>query len=309
MKSFVRVWGTYPIIGAISCAVFLLSFVHTSFANADGRRVQRTILNTAGCGGGNNCHGTTVNTGARLSAFLGSQRVTDSLIVAPGARIRLTLMVAHNNPAAGVNIAVRTDLTGEVAAGTLSPVDTSLSLRGTGTNITELTQTRRKFKAMGDTAITFSFEWQAPTTTGTYFLRAISNSVNNNNLADAGDLWNWLQPVRLVVAGTVSVQQSTDAAEQFNVSPNPVSEFSTFSWILPVSGGSFATALNEEYTLRLVNAAGVELRSWNGVSDAGRVVVPFDGKDAQGITLSSGQYFAVLQTRKRQFVRTVALVR
>jgi hypothetical protein len=291
---------------AMSLVISLFATTESSFANADGRRFTRNATTTAGCSG-NACHGTsTPNTGVRLWAFANNQRIVDSLTIAPGMRVRFTVMVAHSNAAAGVNIAVRTNATTDVAAGTITPADNTLSLRGTAG--AEVTQARRIAKAMPtDSAVAFSFDWVAPTTPGTYFLRAVGNAVNGNVLADAADVWNWLQPVRLVVtlASSVRLQPAADG-ENLSIAPNPASGATTFAWTLP--DGS-AAALNEEFTLRLVNAAGTEFRSWNGTANAGQVTIPFDGKDAQGVMLPTGQYFAVLQTRRRQLVRTVALIR
>jgi hypothetical protein len=303
---------TVRLISHILCSALLVlalmfTQVQSAFANSDGRWTRRTVLNTAGCSG-SACHSNGMpNSAVRISVFAESRRVSDSVVIAPGSRVRLTIMVAHSNAAAGVNVAVRAGLTGEVSVGSVTALDNSLTVRGTVN--TELTHTQPKVKAQGDTAVTFSFDWQAPTTTGTYFLRAISNSVNNNRVADTEDTWNWLQPVRLVVARTVSVRSDAeDTDEQFSIAPNPMSEASVFMWNLPTSG--FATGVNQEYTIRLVNSTGAELRSWQGVAGAGgRVVVPFDRRDRNGIDLPSGQYFAILETRKRKFLRTVAVIR
>jgi hypothetical protein len=302
---FSGVLEKYPFLLALTCLVLAFTCFSPLYANSDGRRTQRTILNATSCGTGSNCHSSVLNSAVQISALLGNRRIADSIVVMPGSRTRLTIMVAHSNPAAGVNIAIRTGLTNEIPAGTITAVDNSLTPRGTSSS--ELTHSQPKAKAQGDTVVSFTFDWVAPTTVGTYFLRAISNSVNRNAVADAADVWNWLQPVRLVVSGVVSVQQPNDIGEQFQMSPNPMNDVGTFSWALPSSMSSVAGI--EEYSIRLVNAQGVELRSWNGIVSAGRVIIPFDGKDAHGLDVRSGQYFAVLQTRKRQFVRGVTIVR
>lgn len=237
-----RILQSTLFVTALMSATLLSLFVQSSFANSDGRRTTRTILNSTSCGGVG-CHGTsTPNTAVRLWAFANNQRIADSIVVMPGARVRLTVMVAHSNSGAGINVAVRAGLTGEVSVGTVTPADNSIAVRGT-TPSTELTHTQAKGKAQGDSAITFSFDWQAPTATGTYFLRAIGNAVNNNGIPDASDAWNWLQPLRLVVTSVVSVQSPEEGLGQFDVAPNPISGSSTFSWTLP-TGTAFANALN-----------------------------------------------------------------
>lgn len=99
---------------------------------------------------------------------------------------------------AGVNIAA--------SSGTLQPVSGSgLQLIGD-----ELTHVSPKQPSGG--AVTFQFEYTAPSTLGSQTIYAIGNSVNFNG-SSGGDQWNWAPNKTLIVSNVIPVELSSFTAQ------------------------------------------------------------------------------------------------
>ena len=140
-----------------------------------------TGVTTSGC----TCHGAQSNA-TTLS-------LSGSTTTRPGQTLNLTVIVAHSSQqAAGINIAVK-DQQGQ-NAGTLAPAT------GSGLQLANGELTHQQPKTMSGGQASFSFSWTAPSTPGTYTLRAAGNAVNGNGNT-AGDAWNFLTPTTLTVAG------------------------------------------------------------------------------------------------------------
>lgn len=135
------------------------------------------------------CHGTTPGA-TQISAQSGSGTWT----VQVNSTLNITLIVSHSSrPRAGVNIAVKTTQNGNTDAGNLQPVSGS-GLQKIGS---ELTHTGPKPLSGGQ--VSFEFTWQAPSTPGTYYLRAAANAVNYNGQSDPNDEWNVMTPIAITV--------------------------------------------------------------------------------------------------------------
>ncbi len=168
----------------LSCLLGLLS-VAAAFGYSSGI-TGRTI---SGC----TCHSS-----ASTATTLTAQSSSGSFRTRPGQTLNLTVIVAQSSrQAAGINIAVH-DQNGQ-NAGTLSPAS------GSGLQLLsgELTHTQPKTMSGGQAS--FSFSWTAPNIPGTYTLRAAGIAVDGNGNT-SGDLWNFLSPVTLTVAGIAVVQ-------------------------------------------------------------------------------------------------------
>ncbi|HLP27010.1 MAG TPA: choice-of-anchor V domain-containing protein, partial [Candidatus Didemnitutus sp.] len=147
----------------LSTLLFLL-FAVPGLASNNGK-VARTAFNSAGCG---TCHATGASTAVTVSVpgSTGNTRTAT-----PGQTLNLSVLVAHagTGRVAGVNIAVKTDLNGTTDAGTLTAGGTGLQVKMSGT-ARELTHTAPK--TMAGNQAQYDFTWTAPTTPGTYYLRA-----------------------------------------------------------------------------------------------------------------------------------------
>lgn len=168
--------------------VFLLIFVFTLYSRQDGI-IGRTASNSGGCA---SCHGGNSSSNTTLSINSSS----NSFIFDPNSTNSFAITVANSDRvAAGINIAVKTSETNSTDAGTLAPVSNSGLKLSSG----ELTHTSPK--DFTDSEAEFSFTWTAPSTPGTYYLRAIGNAVNDNGNSDVNDDWNWMSIQTFTVRG------------------------------------------------------------------------------------------------------------
>lgn len=172
----------------IPAIAFLVIFSFFMFANEAGR-TGKTSTTSSGCGG-NSCHGLSANTTTVLTVTSS----TGSFTVAPGSITSFTITVSNSNSLltyAGINIGVKTDSTGNTNVGTLAVIAGDSLRRSAG----ELTQTGVKYLNNGSASYTFN--WTAPTTQGTYYMRAVGIAVKRDSTADSNDLWNWMpiQPI------------------------------------------------------------------------------------------------------------------
>lgn len=147
-----------------------------------------TATNSAGC----SCHYSSANSNTSLSVTSS----TNSFKFKPGDQVNFTVSVSNSNRAeAGLNVAVKSSETGSTNSGSLS-FESGSGLRSENSEITHSTP-----KAISSGKADFTFTWTAPTTPGTYYLRAIGNAVDNDNSADGDDQYNWLTPKQLIVVG------------------------------------------------------------------------------------------------------------
>ena len=130
----------------------------------------KTGSSTTGC---TSCHGTTASSDTTVSFS------TSSTDVDAGDTITVTFTVANSGQSAyGMNVS---GTGGTFGAGT-----------GTKVSSGEVTHDGKS------TSDTFTFEWTAPATAGTYTLSGAGNAVNNNG-ANSGDEWNLAPDLVLTV--------------------------------------------------------------------------------------------------------------
>jgi len=177
--------------------VFLMSFIYYAIANSTGY-ANRTSASSTGC----SCHtGANPNTNVTLSVTSGS----GSFTVVTNSTTAFTVTVGHpTKTTAGVGIAVKTDQNTSPGtnAGTISP-GAGLSLSGTPLELVQITP---KVFNMG--TADFTFNWTAPATPGTYYLRAIGMASDGaGNVTN--DLWNWMtvQQIIVIAGGSISITQ------------------------------------------------------------------------------------------------------
>lgn len=139
------------------------------------------------------CHGTQ-NSNTTLTAISQS----GSWTVQTGSTNTFTIRVANSGYSyAGINIAVKTTQNGGTNAGTLTP-NTGSGLQSSNGELTHTSP-----KNYSDYA-SFDFTWTAPSTPGTYYLRAAGNAVNNNN-QNTGDQWNFMTTQEITVVAPTQV--------------------------------------------------------------------------------------------------------
>jgi hypothetical protein len=178
-------------IRTLPLSLVLALFAVIGLQASNNGKTGRTSTTSAGCG---SCHSSSASAAVALSV---PGSTGNSMNVAAGAKVNLSVLIAHTatGRTAGVNIAVKTDMTGTTDAGTLTAAGTNLKLSGT-----ELTHSSPK--TLTNNKASFDFAWTAPTTPGTYYLRAIGLSTNNDGVEDTGDLWARLPQFTLVVTAS-----------------------------------------------------------------------------------------------------------
>lgn len=191
---------------ATFCALF--TFFLFGFSSLQANNSGKTGSTSAGC----TCHGSS-NSATTVSI----QGVSGSVTMAPGEQRSFTVVVAHSSlPQAGFNLAVTNS--GGSNVGTLTA--------GSGTKIEsgELTHTTSKAKSGSET--TWTFDWTAPTSTGTYTMKAVGNAVDKTG-STGGDAWNFMNNVTITVATPMTVTSPNGGetwcrGEERTISWNPV---------------------------------------------------------------------------------------
>lgn len=203
----------------------------------------------------------------------------------------------------GVDIGIKTTASGETNIGTLSPTSSYLK-----TKSSELTQTA---STSYTDSLQFVFTWTAPSTPGTYYLKAAGLSANNNG-GTSGDLWNVMTAQAIVVQSAASVSvtspnggeswcagssqpitwtaQSVDnvkielSADGGNTFPTTLTASTpasagTWSWSIPTS-----LAAGTNYIIRISDASN---SSTSDVSNAAFSIKPVTAITQQPQTLSA----------------------
>ncbi len=254
---------------------------HTIVASSSGQS-RRTLLSSQGCG---TCHGANSSSSTSLSV---PQAVDNKIFVTPGQSIKLDVIVANSGrPAAGVNIGVKATATSDDNVGTIAPIQGS-SLRTDFSG--ELTHSTPRTLTGGST--TFTFEWTAPQTEGSVFLRATANAVNRNGSPDASDQWNFLQPVEIVVGTVASV-------------PHHTSTYAASVFPMPSTGPVVAespAANGEEFNIQVVDVQGTVV--YTGTTTASNDVVRYawPGSSNAGLPAPPGTYVILLSNERRSIL-------
>jgi hypothetical protein len=186
-------------------ALIVLAFVSIlsySVESSSSGKTGHTSSLSSGCG---SCHGSSASSSTTLGITSGS----GSFSVAAGSTTSFTLTVSNASQSkAGFNLGVFTTETGNTKTGTITA--------GTGSKVVggELTHSAPKTMSSGSTS--FSFSWTAPSTPGTYYMRAIGNAVNGNFSADSGDDWNWMSVQQITVTSPTTITLSApDGGEEW----------------------------------------------------------------------------------------------
>ena len=148
-----------------------LALAPSATANDDGK----TGRSVSGC----SCHSATASTGT--SASFSASATT----VLPGDAVSVQFIVASTS-----SLRTHAGLDVSATGGTLAAGSNNQQLSG---EITHLSP-----QALSGGTISFDFSWTAPTAEGTYSLRGVGNTVNNNG-RDTGDAWNNAADISIVV--------------------------------------------------------------------------------------------------------------
>lgn len=177
----------------IAGIIIIGGFISDAYSNPSGY-TQRTSTSSAGCG---SCHGSSANTNVIVSVVSG----TGSFTVSPGSTTSFTVTVSTSlsKSNAGINLGVKTDQTTSPGTniGTLTA--------GTGTKISNNEITQSSVKALSGGSASWTFSWTAPTSPGTYYMRAVGITGNGNGSADANDTWNWMPIQTITVTSATSI--------------------------------------------------------------------------------------------------------
>ena len=252
-----------------AAAIFIICI---TFGQANANGSGKTGQTTAGCGGGG-CHGAkSTETTVTVPLPTGG-----SLSVEPGGTLDLRIVVGHPSKAgAGFNLKV-TESSSTKTAGTLTA--------GNGSRVLFNELTHSSPKELSGGLAEWSFIWKAPSTPGTYLIRAAANAVDGDGDAGSADVWNVMEPISINV-GTSSVFEGNDQST-IVVAPNPSSNGTKIEFNLS-SAGEIQT------TIATMDGKVV----WSSESEhreAGKNEVFWSGKDNNNISVPSGQYIALVK--------------
>ncbi len=262
--------------------VFCIFLANQTMLASSSGQSRRTLLSSQGCG---TCHGASSSAATSLSV---SQAVGNKIFVTPGQNIRLDVIVANaGRPAAGINIGVKGSATSDDNVGTIAPIEGS-SLRNDFSG--ELTHSSPRTLSGG--SATFTFQWTAPETEGSVFLRATANAVNRNGTPDAGDQWNFLEPVEIVVGSVASV-------------PHHRTMSSAAVFPMPATGSVVVespAATGEEFHVRVVDAQGAVVYTGSSTASSDIIQYGWPGTSSTGVPAPPGSYLILLSNERRSIL-------
>lgn len=189
--------------------------INLSFSESTGRATRTSTINS-GCG---SCHGAQPNANTSVSFLAGPTTVE------PNSTNNYSIRVySSGNVSSGINIGVKSSITGEDNSGILSP--------GTGLKslLSELVHSTPKMAQNGNAD--FDFTWKAPSNPGKYFMRAVGAACNDDDKV-SGDTWNFMPVQEIIVrgveltapvggenfcaGGTMSIKWNAAAIEKINI--------------------------------------------------------------------------------------------
>jgi hypothetical protein len=195
----------------ISLWVLLLVLVSSTTAYADRNGI--TGRTTSGCSG-NGCHEQNASTSVNISGLS-----SNTIYMAPNSTRSFSAIVSHSSQVrAGINIGVKN--ANDQSVGNLT-AGTGLKKPGQA----ELTHNGSQVMTNGQ--FSFNYTWQAPNATGTYYMRAAGNAVNNDNNA-GGDNWSFMTQLTIIVANPSVVLTAPNGGEvacrggQLNIAWTPI---------------------------------------------------------------------------------------
>ncbi|MBK9247627.1 MAG: immunoglobulin domain-containing protein [Ignavibacteria bacterium] len=193
--------------------VFILVIFVSSFTTVYADRNGITGRTTSGCSG-NGCHDQNSSTSVNISGLS-----SNTIYMSPNSTRSFSAIVSHSSQVrAGINIGVKNssdNSVGNLTAGT--------GLKKPGA--AELTHTGPQVMSNGQ--FSFNYTWQAPSATGTYYMRAAGNAVNNDNNS-GGDSWSFMTQLTIIVANPSVVLVAPNGGEiacrnsQLNISWTPI---------------------------------------------------------------------------------------
>lgn len=153
-------------------------------------------------------------------------------------------------------------------------------------------------KPLGNSSVAFTFDFTAPSTTGTATISAVGNSVNLNN-SESGDGWNFATPFTVTVSTTAGVNDQLVKNHGYALNQNYPNPFNPSTFI------SYTLAQAGNVSLRVFDVTGKEItRLVDGVQPAGDHKVQFDASQMQ-----SGVYFYTIETSSFKETRKMLLLK
>lgn len=259
MRSFVR-FAFFSIVTIFT--------VNSALANSGGITARTSL----GCGDAS-CHGGVKNVATTITVPM----PTGGFNIEPGGTLEIRIVVGHSSKlAAGFNVKV-TPESGNTNAGTL--------IAGTGSRIQFNELTHNSPKEMTDGMAEWVFSWKAPSTPGTYLLRAAGNAVNGDGGATTADVWNVMEPIPINV-GTSSLDDEIIKNSIVTI-PNPTSGAVKIDFNLPYS-------TEVQMSISAVDG-NIMWQSNNEQRETGANSFFWDGINSEGIPVANGQYIAIIR--------------
>jgi len=259
MKRFIR----FAFLSIL--AIFSIS---SAYANSGGITARTSL----GCGDAS-CHGGVKNAATSIVIPM----PTGGFNIEPGGTLELRIQVGHSLKfAAGFNVKVTEETTSK-NAGTL--------VAGNGSRIQFNELTHNSPRETPEGIAEWAFSWKAPSTPGTYLIRAAANAVNGDGGASTADSWNIMEPIAINV-GTSSLDEDIVKSSIVTI-PNPTTGDMRIDFNLPYS-------TDVQMSISAVDGS-IIWQTNTEQREAGTNTILWDGLNMEGIPVASGQYIAIIR--------------
>lgn len=248
--------------------ILVIYSISSAYANGGGITARTSL----GCGGGS-CHQGMADVGTSIVFPMPASGFN----IEPGGTLELKIQVGHSSKSgAGFNVKITEETTSK-NAGTL--------VAGIGSRISfsELTHSTPKEMFVGMAEWVFS--WKAPSTPGTYLLRAAANAVNGDGDASTADSWNIMEPIAINV-GTSSLDEDIVKSSIVTI-PNPTTGDMRIDFNLPYS-------TDVQMSISAVDGS-IIWQTNTEQREAGANTILWDGLNMEGLPVVSGQYIAIIR--------------
>ena len=174
-----------PLLKSIFVFTFILAIISSLTISLLSRSSGYTGATNNGC----TCHGV-----SNSSTSLAIESNSGDFVMAPGETETFTITLSNSSGKvqAGINIAVKDNSSGGDDVGSLTAGN------GLKKEQDELTHSSPRNLSNGE--VEFEFEWQAPSTPGTYYIKAVGNATDDNG-GTSNDHWNSMAIKEVIVKG------------------------------------------------------------------------------------------------------------
>lgn len=275
------------------CVMFFISIIYVSMAGAnssgppDGR--------TGAPGDAGTCNSSGCHTGVAVNSGSGGVSITSNIPASgyiPGSSYNITVTVTGGS-VYGFELAVKNQSNEQIGSLTAG----SGSFTSTSNNITYVKHSSKQTNG------SWTFTWQAPASgdaTATFY--AAGNAANNNS-ANSGD---FIYTTNVVHSKdlTTNIDDNISSPNSFELIGNYPNPFN------PTTNIKYSIERSSVVELNIYNSLGKLVRTLvNDRQSNGHYDVSWDSKNNNGVTVSTGIYFAKLISSGKVSVKRMLLVK